>query len=398
MRFLIPLFLAAITSTATRSILAHPTQSDNQNQRRATTCNGHAELCDKSYGNVTFLGTHNSYAVGGEVADNQGWNVTRQLNDGIRLLQVQTHLLNQQINLCHSSCSLQSSGPLSTYLSTLSTWLLANPTEIVTLLITNPDTISPSTFGADFVSAGLDSLAYTPASTAISRDEWPTLGAMIDQGKRLVVFMDYNADFGAVPYIIDEFSNVFEDAYDTTSQDFPCTVNRTSGSPETTLMLTNHYLDYTTTIFGIQVFLSDKSKLTTTNSATGYGSIGQGVTNCVDQWKRNPNFVLVDWYDSNGNTPFDLVASLNGVASPSNTVTTSQFTSGNSTSSSSASGTGTKAASSGTAKATGTATSSSGNVSSSSLSAAPASLRIPAFGTLALTLLGTALGVACVAV
>ena len=79
MRFLIPLFLAAITSTATRSILAHPTQSDNQNQRRATTCNGHAELCDKSYGNVTFLGTHNSYAVGGEVADNQGWNVTRQL-------------------------------------------------------------------------------------------------------------------------------------------------------------------------------------------------------------------------------------------------------------------------------------------------------------------------------
>jgi hypothetical protein len=162
-------------------------------------------------------------------------------------------------------------------------------------------------------------------------------------------------------------------------------------------MLTNHYLDYTTTIFGIQVFLSDKSKLTTTNSATGYGSIGQGVANCVDQWKRNPNFVLVDWYDSNGNTPFDLVASLNGVASPSNTVTTSQFTSGNS-SSSSASGTGTKAASSGTAKATGTATSSSGNVSSSSLSAAPASLRIPAFGTLALTLLGTALGVACVAV
>lgn len=47
--------------------------------RRATTCNGHAELCARSYGNVTFLGTHNSYAVGGEVADNQGWNVTTQL-------------------------------------------------------------------------------------------------------------------------------------------------------------------------------------------------------------------------------------------------------------------------------------------------------------------------------
>ncbi|KAJ9112218.1 hypothetical protein QFC22_006302 [Naganishia vaughanmartiniae] len=321
-------------------------------------------------------------------------------NDGIRLLQVQTHLLNQQINLCHSSCSLQSSGPISNYLSTLSTWLLANPTEVVTLLITNPDSIQPSTFGEDFVSAGLDKLAYTPASTATSRDEWPTLGAMIDQGKRLVVFMDYNADFGAVPYIIDEFSNVFEDAYDTTSQDFPCTVNRTSGSPETTLMLTNHYLDYTTTIFGLQVFLSDKSKLTTTNSASGYGSIGQGVANCVDQWKRNPNFVLVDWYDSNGITPFSLVASLNGVAAPTNAVTISEFTASGSSSSSSAAASGTSQAAStkGTAKATGTSTASGGNVSSSSLSAAPASLRIPAVGTLAATLLGTALGVAWIAI
>ncbi|KAJ9092569.1 hypothetical protein QFC21_006800 [Naganishia friedmannii] len=400
MRFLIPFLFAALASTAA-FVSAHTADQQQQQQvKRATTCNGHAELCGKGFGNVTFLGTHNSYAVGKEVADNQGWNVTEQLNDGIRLLQVQTHLLNREINLCHSSCSLQSSGPLSNYLSTLSTWLAANPTEIVTLLITNPESIPPSTFGQDFVAAGLDKLAYSPASTATSRDEWPTLGAMIDQGKRLVVFMDYNADFGAVPYIIDEFSNVFEDAYDTTSQDFPCTVNRTSGSPETTLMLTNHYLDYTTTIFGLQVFLSDKSNLTTTNSASGYGSIGQGVANCVDQWKRNPNFVLVDWYDSNGNTPFDLVASLNGVAAPTNTVKTSELTSGTSSSSSSssaASRTGSKAATSGTTKATGTTTASAGNVSSSSLSAAPASLRIPAIGTLVVTLLGTALGVAWVA-
>lgn len=28
---------------------------------------------------MTFVGTHNSYAVGGEVADNQGWNITQQL-------------------------------------------------------------------------------------------------------------------------------------------------------------------------------------------------------------------------------------------------------------------------------------------------------------------------------
>lgn len=32
--------------------------------RRATTCNGSANLCSRSYGNVTFVGTHDSYAVG----------------------------------------------------------------------------------------------------------------------------------------------------------------------------------------------------------------------------------------------------------------------------------------------------------------------------------------------
>ena len=32
--------------------------------RRATICNGHAELCDRGFGNVTFIGAHNSYAIG----------------------------------------------------------------------------------------------------------------------------------------------------------------------------------------------------------------------------------------------------------------------------------------------------------------------------------------------
>ena len=30
---------------------------------RATVCNGHAELCSRSYGNVTFVGAHDSYAI-----------------------------------------------------------------------------------------------------------------------------------------------------------------------------------------------------------------------------------------------------------------------------------------------------------------------------------------------
>lgn len=32
--------------------------------RRATVCNGHAELCEKGYGSVSFVGAHDSYAIG----------------------------------------------------------------------------------------------------------------------------------------------------------------------------------------------------------------------------------------------------------------------------------------------------------------------------------------------
>lgn len=31
---------------------------------RATACNGHIELCSRSYGNVSFVGAHDSYAIG----------------------------------------------------------------------------------------------------------------------------------------------------------------------------------------------------------------------------------------------------------------------------------------------------------------------------------------------
>lgn len=32
--------------------------------RRATICNGSPDLCTRSFGNVTFVGAHDSYAVG----------------------------------------------------------------------------------------------------------------------------------------------------------------------------------------------------------------------------------------------------------------------------------------------------------------------------------------------
>ena len=42
--------------------------------------------------------------------------VTQQLNDGIRMLQMQAHMNNNEIHLCHTSCLLFDGGTLEDYL------------------------------------------------------------------------------------------------------------------------------------------------------------------------------------------------------------------------------------------------------------------------------------------
>lgn len=86
--------------------------SERHLAKRASVCNGDASLCNRLYSNVTYIGAHNSYSVGtlqGAMSgDNQEQSVTTQLNDGIRLLQIQAHKSSNStsgsgIDLCHSS-------------------------------------------------------------------------------------------------------------------------------------------------------------------------------------------------------------------------------------------------------------------------------------------------------
>ena len=46
------------------SALGLPRHSNPEIQRRATICNGHTELCERSFGSVSFVGAHDSYAIG----------------------------------------------------------------------------------------------------------------------------------------------------------------------------------------------------------------------------------------------------------------------------------------------------------------------------------------------
>jgi hypothetical protein len=87
------------------------------------------------------------------------------------------------------------------------------PRAVISILIVNSDNLPPTAYTSAFDSAGLTNYTYSPSSSSTTLSAWPTLGTLIDAGTRVVVFMDYDASFSSVPWIIDEFSNMWEDAY-----------------------------------------------------------------------------------------------------------------------------------------------------------------------------------------
>lgn len=81
------------------------------------------------------------------------------------------------------------------------------------MVIVNIENLPVSQYAGVFSAAGLDKKAYKPSSAVTPLSGWPTLGSMIDAGTTLVVFIDNQAKFDETPYLIDEFTNMWEDAY-----------------------------------------------------------------------------------------------------------------------------------------------------------------------------------------
>ncbi|PWN22945.1 PLC-like phosphodiesterase, partial [Microstroma glucosiphilum] len=306
---------------------------------RATVCNGHDSLCSRKYSNVTYIGTHNSYAIASgtsNVAANQQVSITTQLNSGVRMLQSQAHnstnatITGAGIDLCHTSCDLFQGGAIEYWLTQIKTWVDANPNDVLSLLIVNSDDLPPTRFAEAFESTGLVSKMYAPTSSSLSRSSWPTLGDLIDAGTTVIAYMDNSANVSSVPYLLPEFSAMWENPYDQLSTPFNCSVDRIgSGLKSNNLMyLANSFLDE-----GVASILvtPDTDALYTTNSES---SVLSEANNCASEHTYYPNFVLVDYYNIPENDVFAAAAQMNGV---NFTNTTTSSTSGSSGSSSSGS-------------------------------------------------------------
>jgi hypothetical protein len=288
-------------------------------------CNGAAELCDRRYDEVVYAATHNSMSSPDVVfvwPEHDG-DIRSQLDHGVRALLIDTHhwtsltsaeqltaadprmpaeLAERTFDrlasrreardgtyLCHNQCAL---GAISLVeaLGSVREFLEENPHEVVTLII--QDAISPEETADAFTRADLDRYLHrhelgTP---------WATLGELVSDDERLVVFAE---DEGPPPAW---YHQAFEHMQDTPylfaePEDFTCDPNR--GDPDAALFLMNHW---------VQRVAPDRADAVTVNA---HDAIVDRAEQCQRERGLVPNFVAVNFYSIGDLT--DAVATLNGL-------------------------------------------------------------------------------------
>jgi len=235
------------------------------------------------------------------------------------IVQLQAHLMNGTLFLCHTSCELLNVGTLENYLTTVAQWLSRNTYDVITVLMGNYDIVAPQNFTAPVINSGLINYVYTPPTVPMSLESWPTLGEMVLTNQRAVVMLDYNANQTAIPWLLDEFSQMWETPFSPTDRAFPCTPQRPPNQAiqvrEDRMYMANHNLNVEVSLAGMTIDIPAFTILNETNAVGGYGSAGVAVQNCTTEWNRPPTFLLVDYYNLgnfNGSV-FQVAADANGV-------------------------------------------------------------------------------------
>ena len=318
-------YLTGSASTTTKTASRNITTSAETAEPVPTNtrpCNNYPEFCNRKYSNITVVGCHNSpFVRPGSAAANQQLGVVDQLNDGVRFLQAQIQWpVNGTVpHFCHSSCDLLDAGPITDWLTTVREWVAAHPYDVVTILLGNGNYSTPDLYVPHIESTGILQYVYTPPVVPMSRDDWPTLAQMILSGQRVVMFLDYVANQTAYPWLLNQFSQMWETPFDPVDQRFPCTVQRPPDlKPEDAkkrLYLMNHNLNVEVTLLGSSILVPAVSQLNVTNNATGFGSLGMAANNCRSDWGLPPTVLNVDYYNFGGypGSVFEVAARMNNV-------------------------------------------------------------------------------------
>ncbi|MCT2592649.1 PI-PLC domain-containing protein [Streptomyces sp. N2-109] len=234
-------------------------------------CNGSAELCDLRYDQVAYLASHNAMSSTADkfISPLQDADITTQLDNGARALLIDTHTwerpdeiaerlklsefapdMQRQVTglidkaspprrglwLCHAICRA-GAVPLVETLREVGDWLEEHPGELVTLI--TQDGISGEQTASAFREAGLEDLLFTPDSDPEA--QWPTLGEMVEDDTRLVVFSE--SQDGPAPWYRNYYRYGMETPYAFSSPgEMSCEPNR--GGKDKGLFLLNHFITH----------------------------------------------------------------------------------------------------------------------------------------------------------
>ncbi|KAF9086870.1 hypothetical protein BGX29_002701 [Mortierella sp. GBA35] len=276
---------------------------------QAQACNGYAELCAKPYNEVSFATTHNSYAYTppGALAANQNNDIPTQLKDGVRAFMLDAYNFpsgaTNDIELCHTACTLLDAGPLSKVLGQFRTFMDQNPNEVISIFWENAANLTPARFQTVYQAAGMTPYLYTQTAGSTA---WPTLGEMIASKKRLLNFVDSGAD-ASVPWLMAEYDFIFETPYQIASgAEYPCTVDRPKGE-EKQMYVMNHFISGQLTVSGQTYDVPQSGAADKTNGP----DLASHANKCTQTFSKIPNFVAVDFYEKG--SVLQTVAQLNGV-------------------------------------------------------------------------------------
>ncbi|KAK1057096.1 hypothetical protein LTR74_014408 [Friedmanniomyces endolithicus] len=266
-------------------------------------------LYGRRYSEQTFIGTHDSVAVrtpenGWSLSGNQYYNVSVQLQSGIRMLQAQGHRDpngSNEIKLCHFNCALMDGGSLTEHLNVVKKFLDANPSEVVTSLFVNTGPPLEHWAGA-YINTGLDLVSYTPPpykrKGSMTINDWPTVADMVSSNKRLVTFLSNGANEDRVPYLLNQFDYMFETNFGIDEPDqYTCAPARPRWRDPSyippRLSLVNHFL-----YAQFLGFRYPNATFANTTNAAGFhvGQLGEHAVRCRSLYERRPNFFLVDFF------------------------------------------------------------------------------------------------------
>ena len=234
-------------------------------------------LLGRRYDEVSIVMTHNAMSnrAEGWLFPNQNHGLTRQLNDGVRGLMLDVHLVGNRPFLVHGKAFL-GKRPLVDGLKEIRTFLEKTPRAVITIIFES------------YVDGKLVRHAFQEAKLLGSlhhqrRDApWPTLKKMVDSGRRLVVMTD--RDGGSWPGDHDVWKHCWETHFSVKrTRDFSFRRNR--GQASNRLLILNHFLTRPTASPALAALANSQTVL------------GPRVEGCQTATGRRPHFVVVDFYD-----------------------------------------------------------------------------------------------------